>query len=164
MGVSHEARGFVAPAGRFGGGGGGCSGAAGDTPDGGRRGGRGRGRGLSGFRPSEDTPLVIDGVMYVATPYSRVVALDPISGKELWAFQLPSGSPSTRGVEFWAGDAKTPAQVVFGSSDGKLYSLNAKTGKPNDGFRRQRRRQPEYSGDHAGAARTQCADLAADRI
>src|SRR5689334_3124764 len=126
--------GFVAPAGRFGGGGAAAAGGAvGDTPDG-PAGRGGRGRSLSGFRPSEDTPLVIDGVMYVATPYSRVVALDPVSGKELWAYQLPSGSPSTRGVEFWAGDAKTPAQIVFGSSDGKLYSIHAKTGKPNDGF------------------------------
>ena len=37
-------------------------------------------------------------------------------------------------MEYWAGDAKTPAQIVFGSSDGKLYSIDAKTGKPNDGF------------------------------
>ena len=29
---------------------------------------------------------------------------------------------------------KTPAQVVFGSSNGKLYSLDAKTGKPNPAF------------------------------
>ena len=118
----------------------------------------------SGFRPSEVTPLVIDGIMYLSTPYSRVVAVDPTTGKELWAFQLPAGSPSTRGVEYWPGDAQTPAQIVFGSSDGKLYSLDAKTGKPNDGFRRQRRRQPEYAGDHAGAARPQRAELAADRL
>ncbi len=32
------------------------------------------------------------------------------------------------------GDGKTPAQIVFGSSDGKLYSLDAKTGKPNPAF------------------------------
>ncbi len=88
----------------------------------------------SGFRPSEVTPLVVRGIMYITTPYSRVAAVDPINGKELWSYQLPSGNPSTRGLEFWAGDAKTPAQVVFGSSDGKLYSLNAKTGKPNPAF------------------------------
>ena len=37
-------------------------------------------------------------------------------------------------MEYWPGDRQTPPQVVFGSSDGKLYSLNAKTGKPNDAF------------------------------
>ncbi len=88
----------------------------------------------SGFRPSSVTPLVIHGIMYVATPYSRVAALDPTSGKELWSFQLPTGNPSTRGVEYWPGDAKTAAQVVFGSTDGKLYSVDAKTGRPNPAF------------------------------
>jgi quinoprotein glucose dehydrogenase len=88
----------------------------------------------SGFRPSEVTPLVVNGVMYITTPYQRVAALDPVSGAELWSYSLPSGVPSTRGLEYWAGDGKTPAQVVFGSSDGKLYSIDAKTGKPNPGF------------------------------
>jgi quinoprotein glucose dehydrogenase len=72
--------------------------------------------------------------MYLSTPYYRVVAIDPTSGKEIWTFQLPSGSPSTRGVEYWPGDGKTPPQIVFGSSDAKLYSLDAKTGKLNDAF------------------------------
>jgi quinoprotein glucose dehydrogenase len=119
--------GAVVPAGRGG------AGAPGETPDGAPV-GRGRGRGGSGFRASEVTPLVIGGIMYLSTPYSRVVALDPTTGKEVWAFQLSAGAPSTRGVEYWPGDTQTPAQVVFGSSDGKLYSLNAKTGKPNDAF------------------------------
>ncbi len=93
-----------------------------------------RGRGGSGFSPSESTPLVIDGTMYMATPYGRVVALEPTTGKEIWAFPLPSGSASTRGIEYWSGDSRTPPQIVFGSGDGKLYSLDAKTGKPNNGF------------------------------
>jgi len=105
----------------------------GDEPENPNR-GRGRQQFGSGFRPSSVTPLVIRGVMYVTTPYSRVAALDPVSGREIWSFTLPSGSPSTRGLEYWAGDGKTPAQVVFGTSDGKLYSLDAKTGKPNMAF------------------------------
>ena len=96
--------------------------------------GRGRGRGGSGFASSETTPLVINGVMYLTTPYYRVVALDASTGKEVWAFQLPSGNPSTRGLEYWPGDARTPAQIVFGTSDAKLYSVNAKTGALNEAF------------------------------
>jgi quinoprotein glucose dehydrogenase len=107
--------------------------AVGDTPEGPQFGG-GRGRGGSGFSPSENTPLVVDGTMYMSTPYARVVALEPATGKEIWAFRLPSSSPSTRGVEYWPGDSHTPPQVVFGSGDGKLYSLDAKTGKPNNDF------------------------------
>ena len=95
--------------------------------------GRGRGRG-SGFAVSGTTPLVIDGVMYITTPYGRVVALDSTTGKEMWVFQVPSGVPSTRGAEYWPGDAKTPPQIVFGTYDGRLISLHAKTGEPNDAF------------------------------
>jgi quinoprotein glucose dehydrogenase len=107
--------------------------AAGDTPEAPQP-GRGRGRGGSGFSPSENTPLVIDGIMYMSTPYSRVVAVDPTTGKEIWAYKLPSSGPSTRGIEYWSGDARTTPQIVFGSGEGKLYSLDAKTGKPNDAF------------------------------
>ena len=109
-----------------------AGGAAADTaapPEG--RGGRG---GAGRFSSGETTPLVINGVMYVSTPYGRVVALDPTTGKEKWVFPLPSGSPSTRGVEYFGGDAKVPPQIVFGSSDGKLYSLDAMTGEPNEKF------------------------------
>jgi quinoprotein glucose dehydrogenase len=106
----------------------------GDTPPPAAQAGRGRGRGASGFASSEVTPLVINGTMYLATPYYRVVAVDATTGKEVWAFQLPSGNPSTRGVEYWPGDAQTPPQIVFGSSDAKLYSVDAKTGKSNEAF------------------------------
>ena len=67
-------------------------------------------RGRRGYASSESTPLVVGGVLYLSTPYTRVVALDPASGAEKWAFQLPSGNPSTRGLEYWPGDATTPAQ------------------------------------------------------
>ena len=97
------------------------------------RAGRGRGRG-SGFSSSQVTPIVVDGVMYLSTPYFRVVALNPTTGDEIWSYRLPSGNPSARGVEYWPGDDTTPPQIVFGSSDGKLYSLDAKTGQPNPAF------------------------------
>ena len=95
--------------------------------------GRGRGGG-AGFAGSEMTPIVAGGMMYLATPYGRIVALEPTTGKEAWTFRLPSGNPSTRGVEYWPGDAQAPAQVVFGTSDAKLISLDAKTGVPNEQF------------------------------
>src|SRR5262245_62089440 len=34
----------------------------------------------------ECTPLVVDGVMYVSTPFCRVVALQAETGAELWSF------------------------------------------------------------------------------
>ena len=34
----------------------------------------------------ENTPMMIDNVLYLSTPYNRVVALDAETGRELWAF------------------------------------------------------------------------------
>src|SRR5262245_18752349 len=34
----------------------------------------------------EATPLMIDGVLYITTPYNSIAALDAESGKELWRF------------------------------------------------------------------------------
>lgn len=96
--------------------------------------GRGGGRGGSGFASSETTPIVIDGVMYLSTPYGHVVALDSSTGREVWKFRVPAGNASTRGVEYWPGDTQTPAQIVFGTGGGRLFSLNAKTGEPNPAF------------------------------
>ena len=80
---------------------------------------------------SEQTPLVVHGVMFLGVPYGRVVALDAESGKELWVYTLPKGNqPPTRGLAYWPGDSKHDAEIVFGTTlGGKLIALDAKTGK-----------------------------------
>jgi quinoprotein glucose dehydrogenase len=84
---------------------------------------------------SEATPLVIGGVMYVSTPYGRVVALDADTGKELWAYALPQGhQPPQRGLAYWPGDKGHGAEIVFGTTLGLLIALDAKTGVPVSGF------------------------------
>ena len=122
--------GYVAPArGNRGGRAGGAAPAQG-------RGGAPGGRGgeATGFNGSEGTPLIVGGLMYVSSPYGRVVALNPATGREVWAYQLPSGNPSTRGVEYFAGDAQTPPMIVVGTSDSTLFTLDAKTGALNTKF------------------------------
>ena len=91
--------------------------------------GRGGGR-----HSSQATPIVVNGVLYMPTPYSTVIALEPETGKELWSYTLDHGRPAGRGVAYWHGDATTPASILFGTSDGRLMSLNAQTGKPTAGF------------------------------
>jgi quinoprotein glucose dehydrogenase len=65
-----------------------------------------------GTRPGnfQNTPLMIDNVLYVSTPYNRVVAIDAESGKELWSHdpkayadgQPPNGTGFVhRGVAAW---------------------------------------------------------------
>ncbi len=97
------------------------------------RAGRGRGRGGAG-RSWEVTPLVVDGVMYLTTAYNRVVALEPETGKELWSTAIGGGPFATRGLEYWAGDKQSPPQLFFGTEDGRLIAVNAKTGKLVPGF------------------------------
>ena len=96
--------------------------------DGGERGGS------AGFQGSQGTPIIVGGIMYIASPYGRVVALDATTGAEAWVYKLPSGNPATRGVEYFAGDAQTPPQIIVGTSDSKLFTLDAKTGALNAKF------------------------------
>jgi quinoprotein glucose dehydrogenase len=79
---------------------------AGGPPGGRGRGGRGGRGGAGGGGNSEVSPLVIDGVMYLTTGGSKVVALEPESGKEIWAYAVTDGAPATRGLEFWAGGSR----------------------------------------------------------
>ena len=50
----------------------------------------------------ECTPIVLDGVMYITTPFCRVVALDPETGKELWSFDPKMDRMQRRNL--WAND------------------------------------------------------------
>ena len=84
---------------------------------------------------SEVTPLVAGGMMFISSPYHKIVALNPENGQEIWSYTTPgNGLPSQRGVEYWPGDGAHPAEVLCGTRDGKLIALVAKTGKPVAGF------------------------------
>ena len=86
----------------------------------------------------EATPLMIDGVLYVSTPYNRVVALDPEIGHEIWSYdpkayedgQVPNGTGFVhRGVAAWR-DNKTGRLRIFMNSRSRLIALDAVAGKP----------------------------------
>ena len=87
------------------------------------------------FAASEATPLMVGGLVYLTTPYRTVVALEPETGKTAWRYDAPGDSPlSLRGVEYWPGDGKSPAEILFGTRDGRLIALDARTGKPVSTF------------------------------
>ena len=91
-------------------------------------------RASRGFASSESTPIVVGGVMYISTPYSRVLALDAATGMERWAYQVPgSDQPATRGVAYWPGKH---SEIVFGTRGGLLVALHAENGAPVKGFGR----------------------------
>jgi quinoprotein glucose dehydrogenase len=79
-------------------------------------------------RASQATPLVVDGMMYLSSPYNRIVALEPETGKKIWEYESDA-TPSTRGIAYWSGDKTLPPQIVVGTMSGSLFTLNAKTGK-----------------------------------
>ena len=88
----------------------------------------------------EATPLMIDGTLYVTTPYNSIAALDPETGKERWRFdgaayelgQVLSGSGwKLRGTAVWRDRGE---MRVFLNSRHRLFALDAKTGKPIASF------------------------------
>jgi quinoprotein glucose dehydrogenase len=84
---------------------------------------------------SEAAPLVVGGVMYVDTPYDRIVALDSSTGREIWAYELPNDdAPATRGLEYWPGGNSVDPRLVFGTRMGRLMEISVKTGKPAADF------------------------------
>ena len=95
-----------------------------------------------GTRPGnfQNTPLMIDDVLYVSTMYNRVVALDAETGKELWSFdpksyedgQPPNGTGFVhRGVAAWRDAGRLR---IFLASRYRLICLDAKTGEPVSSF------------------------------
>jgi quinohemoprotein ethanol dehydrogenase len=83
-------------------------------------------------RGMQATPIVMDGVMYVTGPYSIVYALDATTGRQLWQYdpEVDRGitgqgccGPNNRGV------AVADGKVYVGAFDGRLVSLDAKSGK-----------------------------------
>jgi quinoprotein glucose dehydrogenase len=85
----------------------------------------------------EATPLMIDGVLYVTTPYNSIAALDAETGRELWRFdgaayelgQLLSGSGwKLRGTAVWRDDRGRLRLLL--NSRHRLFMLDAATGKP----------------------------------
>jgi quinoprotein glucose dehydrogenase len=115
---------------------------------------------------SETTPLVVNGMLYVGSPYGRIVALDDTTGKEIWSYVIPNNErPSTRGIEYWPGDKKSAPEILFGTNMGKLMAVNALTGVAVESFGDNgaiNLRTPEVmNGYERNGA---CAEFAADRL
>src|SRR5437870_2685739 len=81
------------------------------------------------------TILLAGGILYTPTFHHTIVALEPETGKEIWRYELGRAvAAPLRGVTYWTGDKDNPAEILAGTSDGRLIALNAKTGKLVPGF------------------------------
>ena len=93
----------------------------------------------SGF---ESTPILVDETLYFTTPFNRVIALDPETGKQRWAYDpnvdltLDYGDGLiNRGVGTWLDPRWTAGhpcrrRIYEETLDARLISLDSATGKP----------------------------------
>jgi quinoprotein glucose dehydrogenase len=83
----------------------------------------------------ETTPLYVDGTLYLSTPLGRILALDPVTGRQRWAFDAKIdkdagyGDYATRGVSTWK-PAAGPRRIFLATIDAHLIAVDAATGKP----------------------------------
>jgi quinoprotein glucose dehydrogenase len=94
---------------------------------------------------AENTPLKIGDTLYVCTPKSLVIALDPATGKEKWRFDpkvddkaIPY-TAACRGVSYYAVPGAVlgsdcAERIVDGTLDARVIEIDARTGRRCAGF------------------------------
>ncbi len=85
--------------------------------------------GISRLGSFENTPIVVDNMMYVTTPYNTAIAYDLNTGKQVWRYEHKLGTtiyccgPNNRGV------AVHGPHVYMGTLDARLIALDRMTGE-----------------------------------
>ena len=85
-------------------------------------------------------PLMIDGVLYLSTPFYQAAAIDARTGETRWIYNPrvyeaapPAPAPwKHRGVAYWENGGE--ARIFWGTGDGYLTAVDAKTGLLATGF------------------------------
>jgi len=89
----------------------------------------------------ETTPIVVAGTMFLSTPFNRVLAVDPETGRQIWSFDPKidlrgrySEGLVNRGVTFWSDPDGTSGpcrqRIFLATIDARLFALDASTGTP----------------------------------
>ena len=108
----------------------------------------------------ETTPILFANKLYLTTPYSHVIAIDPQAGTKIWEYDphvdlaKEYSEVTSRGVSVWQESkikASKPCQIriFFGTLDARLIALDGNTGNPCLDF-----------GDKGAVSLTQNVDLA----
>jgi quinoprotein glucose dehydrogenase len=121
--------------------------------------GRGN-RKRSGF---ETTPLLVDGTLYLTTPFNRVIALDPETGTQRWAYDPKIDLDGdygdglvNRGVATWLDSARPSGQpcrrrIFEATQDARLVAVDAAKGSPCADFGKDGQvNLRDVAGYHAG--------------
>ena len=88
----------------------------------------------------EATPILVEGKLFLSTPYDHVIALDPRSGTRLWEFDpkvdldRSYSEVASRGVSAWRDPRATAGQpcrlrLFVGTLDARLIALDGETGR-----------------------------------
>jgi quinoprotein glucose dehydrogenase len=102
----------------------------------------------------EATPLLIDGTLYLTTPFNRIVALDPATGVERWTYD-PNVSRkhdysevTSRGVSAWTSGKEL--RLFEGTIDGRLIAVDGHAGQVawEVDLKRGVAYGPEFTGDY----------------
>ena len=92
----------------------------------------------AGRRRSRPRRCYVDGTLYLSTPLGRVIALDPVTGRERWVFdaKVPRdagyGDFASRGVSTWQRGRER--RIFVATIDARLIALNAALVSPFRGF------------------------------
>jgi PQQ-dependent dehydrogenase (methanol/ethanol family) len=87
--------------------------------------------GISHLGSFETSPIVVDGVMYLTTPYNTAMAVDARTGRQLWRYEHKMSiaspvfccGPNNRGIAISGGT------VYMATLDARLVALESATGK-----------------------------------
>lgn len=94
----------------------------------------------------EDTPILVEGILYTCSPFNRVSALDPATGATIWSHNPKidltinaSNQFVCRGVSHWSDNeaeegSVCSSRVFTATNDTRLIALDAKTGKLCEDF------------------------------
>src|SRR5213593_848091 len=96
----------------------------------------------------EATPILVGGRLVFCTPFNRVIALDPLLGREVWPSPFDPKIDRTvkyenqltcRGVSAWTDKAARPGdkcatRIFTGTNDGRLIAINSENGPECEDF------------------------------
>ena len=88
----------------------------------------------------EATPILVDGKLFLSTPYNHVIALNPQTGTKLWEYDpgvnlnRNYSEATSRGVSAWRDShgkhgAPCSLRIFIGTLDARLIALDGNTGK-----------------------------------
>ena len=93
------------------------------------------------IRGFQVTPLMIGGTLYLSTALYQVAAVDAGTGETRWVYDpqvyeegLPTHGYGSRGIAYWADEETGDERIFWGTSEGWLHAVDAKTGRPVPGF------------------------------